>query len=145
MVHATFQSAPAKPDHHPYVPRVHGGAASSETLDVEMLERRRSPVMHVQSGCQRVGMPGLGSLPLTDLQIRPTNADFVSTPLLIKFLSLASPTRYLDWNQKGEEVKRGRAGSLKPGRLNLSCEANKMQWHRDWGPLFDLATYSEFS
>ncbi len=45
MVHSTFQSAPAKRDHHPYVPSVLGGAASSETVDAEILERRRSPVM----------------------------------------------------------------------------------------------------
>ncbi len=49
------------------------------------------------------------------------NGGVISTPLLIKLLSL----RPLDSNQNGGCVKSGRSDALKPDRLGLSYKANK--------------------
>ncbi len=89
------------------MPSVHGGAASSETLGAEMLEHRRSSEMHVQWGWQRVGMPGLGSLPLTYLQISPTNA-------------VLSAHRRVTWSKTKREV----SCALKPRRRSLNWPWN---------------------
>ncbi len=48
-----------------------------------------------------------------------------STPLPINLLPFASPLRHLDSNQKEVRVKSGCCGALKPGMLDLSCEANE--------------------
>ncbi len=61
----------------------------------------------------------------SDLRSGPTNGCIISTPLPIKLLSLASPSRHLDLNQMGKDVKSKCSGSLKQDRHGLSWKSNK--------------------
>ncbi len=53
----------------------------------------------------------------TDLLNGPTTRGVVNTPLPIKLLSFASPSRHLR-----EGVKSNCSGAFKPNRLGLSCK-----------------------
>ncbi len=114
-----------------------GGTQGSAVLRKSFLHRAwpktRGPDRSCRSrGCQRVGMPGL--------YIRLSGV--VSTPLPIKLLSLASPSRHLDSTQKGGRVKSGRCGAHKPGKLGLGCKANKCSY-AGTGDLEVLTTHNK--
>ncbi len=67
-------------------------------------------------GCQRVGMPGLGST----LSPKCQNGEVVSRPLPTKLLYTASLSRHLDYNQKGECVCEERTlGRSQTGQAQL--------------------------
>ncbi len=98
-----------------YIERVMLQYGVSETFDVSCKP------LGTHAGCQRVGMPGLGSMLNNCCPTKRSNGGVVSKPLSIKLLFLAFPSRHLHLNQKeGVYVKSGRSGALKQDKLNLT-------------------------
>ncbi len=78
-------------------------------------------------GCQRVGMPGLGSALSTCCPTKGPNGGVVRTPLPVKLLFLAFPSRRLDWNQKRRflhEERTLRRSQTAQAQLGFSCKTS---------------------